>query len=338
MGGSDKIAKLILAAIALVGLAAGLSGCAGTNKTVVNDLETQIEQQEQQISQLESALKNREAEVKNLEQQVLTAQEAKERAYASMEKTSAEDKASGEYLLPPASPGECYARVFVPAKYEPKTEQVLAKQATERVEVVPAQYQWVEEKVLVREASQKLEEVPAQYEWVEEKVLVKEAHTVWKKGRGPIEKVDNATGEIMCLVEVPAEYKTVRKRMQVKPATTREVVIPAEYETIKVRKLVAPAQEKRVSIPAEYQTVTSWVKVSEGHMEWRQVLCETNLTRETISRIQQALLNAGHDPGPIDGIIGRRTRAAILSYQKEKGLAAGNLTYETLKSLGIKLG
>jgi len=72
----------------------------------------------------------------------------------------------------------------------------------------------------------------------EEQVLIKEAHTVWKKGRGLIEKVDDTTGEIMCLVEVPAQYKTVRKRVLVNPATVKEVTIPAEYKTVKVKKLV----------------------------------------------------------------------------------------------------
>jgi hypothetical protein len=55
---------------------------------------------------------------------------------------------------------------------------------------------------------------------------------VWKKGRGPIEKIDAATGEIMCLVEVPATYKVMDT-----PPTTREVTVPAEYKTVKVQKL-----------------------------------------------------------------------------------------------------
>jgi hypothetical protein len=78
-------------------------------------------------------------------------------------------------------------------------------------------------RVTTREASERVETIPAKYEEVEEKVLVEEAHSVWQKGRGLIEKVDNTTGEIMCLVEVPASYKTVRKQVVVKPATVREL-------------------------------------------------------------------------------------------------------------------
>jgi len=195
----------------------------------------------------------------------------------------------------------------------------------------------VEQSVLVKEASKRMEEVPAEYGWVEEKVLVEQAHSVWKKGRGLIERVDNATGEIMCLVEVPARYETVRKRVVTKPATVRQIEIPAEYQAIKVTKMVSAPQERRIPIPAEYETVTRTEKVADGYMEWRRVLCETNMSREMVTKIQQALSKAGYNPGPSDGTFGTQTRTAIMSYQKAKGLAEGDLTYETVQSLGIKI-
>jgi hypothetical protein len=290
----------------------------------------------------------------------------------------------GSSLLPPqAKPGECYARVsvppayrtvteevlkrgsserveIIPAKYEWVRERVLVKEASERVEVAPAKYRWVEEKVMVKESSSRIVEVPGKYEWVEEKVLVKPAHTMWKKGRGPIEKVDNATGEIMCLVEIPATYKTVKKRVMVSPPSTRVVEVPAKYETVKkqimvkppttkrteipavykwvkVRKMVSPPQERKIEVPAQYQTVTRKEMITEGHMEWRRILCETNVNNRLVARIQRALRRAGHDPVYIDGMLGRRTKAAIRAYQREKGLAVGGLTYETIESLGLNL-
>ena len=77
--------------------------------------------------------------------------------------------------------------------------------------VVPAQYEIVEERVLVKEASTKLVNIPAEYGVEEERIIDKPAHTIWKKGTGPIQRIDEATGEIMCLVEVPATYKTVKR-------------------------------------------------------------------------------------------------------------------------------
>jgi len=71
-------------------------------------------------------------------------------------------------------------------------------------------------------------------------------------------------------------------------------------------------------------------------MEWRRILCETNTSVDLVTKVQQALKNAGYDPGPIDGVFGWRTVNAMKSYQKKKNLAVGALTYETIKSLGVK--
>jgi peptidoglycan hydrolase-like protein with peptidoglycan-binding domain len=70
----------------------------------------------------------------------------------------------------------------------------------------------------------------------------------------------------------------------------------------------------------------------------KRVLSETNMSPDVIKQIQKALQNAGHDPKYIDGVLGWRTTEAIKAYQKEKGLSVGGLSYETIKSLGIKLG
>jgi peptidoglycan hydrolase-like protein with peptidoglycan-binding domain len=73
-------------------------------------------------------------------------------------------------------------------------------------------------------------------------------------------------------------------------------------------------------------------------MEWRPILCETNITPEIVMSIQQALREKGHNPGPIDGVIGSQTMTAVKSFQREKGLAQGGLTVTTLKELGVKVG
>lgn len=184
---------------------------------------------------------------------------------------------AGDMALPAnAQTGKCYARVFEDPKYRTETEQLLAREASERIEIIPANYEMVEEQILIRAAYEKEEIIPAEFESVTEQVLVKPATTQWKKGRGLVEKVNNFTGEIMCLEEVPAEYKTVTKQIIKSPATTKLVQVPAEYRTVKVNKLMSPAKENRIPIPAEYQTVTKTIKESEGRMVWQEVLCETN--------------------------------------------------------------
>jgi len=367
------------------------TGCATTQaETPSADLAKQLTQKDRQIGEMQSQLQRMEKDMAKKDAQIKYEAAVARRAESQARTTTtapapsgAPVAAAGEELFPPnARPGECYARAFIPptyksesekrlkrqasarievipARYEKVEEKVLVKEASQRLETVPAQYDWVEEKVLVKEASSRLETVPAKYDWVEEKVLVEPAHTKWKKGRGPTEKMNDATGEIMCLIDVPAAYKTVKKRVVVEPPKTRTVAIPAEYKTLKKRvmvkapttrtidipaeyktvtvtKMVSPPKERRIEIPAEYETVTNTAKVTDGRMSWRPVLCETNMNPGIIRDIQRALKRAGHNPGPIDGVYGWRTQNAVRSFQKAKTLPTGGLTIETIKALGVR--
>ena len=59
------------------------------------------------------------------------------------------------------------------------------------------------------------------------------------------------------------------------------------------------------------------------------------MTKVNIKSVQSALKKAGFNPGPIDGIFGVRTKAALKKYQRANSLATGALTKETLNSLGL---
>ena len=168
-----------------------------------------------------------------------------------------------------AEVGQCFVEYQQDAHYKTVQEKVLKREASARIEIIPAQYEWIEQKVLIKEASEKIIDMPATYENRKEKILERAAYTTWKKGRGPIEKLSDSTGDIMCLVEVPAKYKTISKKILKTPATTKRVTIPGVYNTVKVRKLVTPAQEKRTEIPAEFQMLTKKVKESDEVVSWR---------------------------------------------------------------------
>ncbi|RTZ97441.1 MAG: hypothetical protein DSY90_07445 [Deltaproteobacteria bacterium] len=288
----------------------------------------------------------------------------------------------GASLFPPnAEPGKCYAKVLVPASFKTVSEEIVKREAAEKIETVPAEFEWVEKKVLVKEATEKIEVIPAVYETVEEKIEIvpasfklettkpvyetvdvkvidKPARTAWKKGSGLLDKIDHATGDIMCLVNIPATYKTIKKQVlktpatvkkvevpaqyktykrQVvkKPAEVKKVTIPAEYKTIKVKKLVTPAKEVRIPIPEERQVVKKRIKESDEKMSWQPVLCETNMTPDVIKKIQAALADKGFEPGPVDGALGSGTLKALKEFQQKNGLATGGLTYESLKALAV---
>ena len=72
-------------------------------------------------------------------------------------------------------------------------------------------------------------------------------------------------------------------------------------------------------------------------MAWQPVLCETNMTKEVITKIQKALQDRGFDPGRIDGSVGSGMLRALEGFQQKNNLAKGGLTYETLKALNISM-
>ncbi len=257
-------------------------------------------------------------------------------------------------------PGQCFARTFVPPRYQEVKEKFLVKEATERVEIVAARYETEEQQVLISEASETLEVIPATYKLVEERVLVKPStatvvevpatykheartvlvqpeHSVWKQ------QLSETNGEIMSLVKVaaiyktvpvlvidqpattkeiqlPAQYKIVKKRVVDKPASTRTVKIAAKYKTMMVEKQIEPPKSDRVSVSAEYSTLTKTQKVKDGYLAWREVLCDDRVTPQVVSQIQKALKKEGFNPGPVDGFIGHRTMQAINRYQRNKAL------------------
>ncbi len=376
-------------ALAVIASAAAAAGCSTmasedtkryTGSADGSDSAAVIEASQRRISELE-------AELSESKRRLQMANDDASRS--TMVPSSMSQDAS---LFPPnPKAGQCYARVLIPAKYSTVTEQVVVREAGERIEVTPARYETVVEPVLVKEASTRLEvipavyetvtervlvkpaskkiiEVPAEYKTVTERVLDKAAHTAWKKGPAASQASNvlsesvSDTGEIMCLVEVPATYKTVQKRVLVspartdevdipaeykavekrvvvKPATTKEVVVPAQYADVQVTKLVAPAQERRIAVPAEFDTVTRTAKASEEKMEWRQVVCEVNMTRDKVMALQKSLADKGYYKASLDGIIGNQTLAAARRYALDKNLPAGSnyVPIEVVKSLGLNL-
>ena len=278
-------------AIAPLLLTAFITGCSTKNQS--NDLLSEKEREIERLTHELQSTKKSQAEVEDrlktleAEREELIAKEEKKGAADEPVRTEKEDiYAVSNSLVPPnAKPGECYAKVLVPAKYRIEELEVLVKEPKTEIKVIPAKYKVVEKKVSIREPSIKLVPVPAKYKTVTEKVLVepektklvvvpatyktvtekvlvKAAHTEWKRGRGEIEKIDNATGEIVCLVEVPAQYKTVTKKVLVKDSYTKEVKIPAVYKTVTKRVVDKPAHTKEVKIPAVYKTITKEVLVT----------------------------------------------------------------------------
>jgi hypothetical protein len=58
---------------------------------------------------------------------------------------------------------------------------------------------------------------------------------------------------------------------------------------------------------------------------------------QDVRQAQEALKNQGHDPGPIDGVVGSQTRHALREFQSKNGLKqTGMLDAETKQKLNIE--
>jgi hypothetical protein len=246
----------------------------------------------------------------------------------------------------------------IPAKYAWVDQVVMVQEPAERLEGAPASYRIAEEKILVKPATTQVTVIPAEYTSVTEQEVDTPAHTAWQKGSRSLQRFGHRLGSILCRVEVPATHRTVtkrvlqspatiqtteipaqyvsiKKRLANAPATTHSASIPGVYKIIKVQKLISLPQTTRVAVPAQYRTVTRKIKIQDSRLEWQPVLCRSNVTPALVKTLQQFLQRAGHSPGPIDGVFGRRTLAAVEAYQRAQGLAVGGLTFETLAALGI---
>jgi membrane-bound lytic murein transglycosylase B len=101
-----------------------------------------------------------------------------------------------------------------------------------------------------------------------------------------------------------------------------------------------------------YRTIMVWNRsdlyaIAVGHLSDRLVgkdplqtarpLAEYPLSRSQIEKIQELLVAQGYDPGPVDGVLGSKTRQAIKEFQRTAKLPAdGYPTPELLEVLGKK--
>lgn len=176
-------------------------------------------------------------------------------------------EASG-FDMDAAEAGQCFYEHYKPATVETSVEKALVTEATEKLEVVPAVYRDEERNVLVKPASTRILTFPAEYKTVEERLLVEPAKTVWQKGTGPVQKIDNTTGEIMCRVDVPAVYKTFERQVVERAARTSVIDVPEKRETYTVTLLDSDAEEKRTPVEATYEDVTKYKVLDDASFSW----------------------------------------------------------------------
>lgn len=182
--------------------------------------------------------------------------------------------------LPNAQPGECFARVVIPAVYDDVPQTVTVQDSYDRVSVSEPEfapdsvnvkvrdegvkyivrqprYETRTEQVLVKPAYERLTVVPAQFDIVSERIQVGQPRLVWRPGKNlsGVTRTDPNTGAVYCLVEEPGKTVTVQRRVVRVPEQVRATSVPAQYITVTKQVLVDPGGVDQKVIPAEFRDV-----------------------------------------------------------------------------------
>ena len=108
-------------------------------------------------------------------------------------------------------------------------------------------------------------------------------------------------------------------------AIWRTVLASALFLTLAVS---AWAAEEKQAPPAKAEKM--------GEMEKKPEMEKMTTGRKDNREVQEALKAKGNDPGPIDGRMGPKTRAALKAFQEANGLkGTGQLDNQTAEKLGI---
>ena len=231
---------------------------------------------------------------------------------------------------------EVVCLVEIPPVYNTVTKKVVAVPPSTRKMTTPPQYKTVQVQELVEPATSRTVPIPATYKTVTKRNKVQDAAYTWSDASGSNARTrSTAQCNKICLTASPAKYNKVSKKVVATPARTKTLTTPAKYTTVKIKKLIEPAREVRKVIPATYKTITKRNMIADGYAKWVPIVCKSNMTNVTISRVQTALQSAGYYHGPIDGVWGSASKAATRSYQKAKGLPVAGLSVATMESLGL---
>ncbi|HHL43218.1 MAG TPA: hypothetical protein ENJ42_06355 [Hellea balneolensis] len=214
-----------------------------------------------------------------------------------------------------ATPGQCYARVKIPAQYSTtrenvlveegystvevsqpqlasRQEEVLVKEASVRYEVRQPRYKTVSEQMLVRPAYDKLSVSAPQFKTVTEKVQISAPRVVWKRGNPGRLAAQGYT--ILSVADAGQQGRGYSSTTQygASGGATRcgemceiwcLVEEPGETMSVQRKVMTSPGQVRRTTVPAKYTNITKQVVADPGGVREIPIPAEyRNVTVEDI--------------------------------------------------------
>lgn len=246
-----------------------------------------------------------------------------------------------------------------PAHMREGVQQVVTREGVKTYRVAPATFKQVTEKVMVKPEIPRFVVVPAVYEEREAMLTVEEAKTVLEPCRAAGTRYTNTGAMAFCAKEIPAKEEKVTVKVLVQPETTKVEYEPAVYETVTrwvvdqparvievleepelaevaLVEVVNPEKTEQHAAPAVTKIMNITKYEGEPRVVLRRAVCDTEIDAALVAQLQSALSTKGYSPGRIDGLLGKRTVAALANYQADNGIAIGAVTYESLELLNVQ--
>ncbi|MFK7947124.1 MAG: peptidoglycan-binding protein [Saprospiraceae bacterium] len=137
------------------------------------------------------------------------------------------------------------------------------------------------------------------------------------------------------IIQNEGRFITIEKKILVEEGSVKEVNMLPEYKEVTRYVKRKNARFEEINVPAEYREVTKLRLVSEGgNIEPREVVCPKDYP-DYVPSLQNALQGLGYDIGTVDGVLGRKTKDALVQYQAANNLPIGQLDFASLKRLGV---
>lgn len=211
--------------------------------------------------------------------------------------TSADTNANNAQTLtvPQAKPGQCQALVIVPAKFEPRTEQVVIKEAAKTYEIEPAQYENTEQQIEIKPETKELKVIPAtfrteirevevepaavektvippKFSEISDTIVARPAY-MSAQTQGPA-RTFQTMGEALRLAEVPEQKEAIKKQVVQEQAHVENKNIEPKIERVEVQVVDQPAHVEEVTVEPVYKTIKVRKLVKEAQEVEKEIPAE----------------------------------------------------------------